>query len=388
MSHFSRRDFILSALAATSLSTCSSSIGSLPRVTNSTKSEEFSTASGEAPLKVRAASKGILYGAMSHYRYLTTDDLFAHKLASECAILVPGAEFNWKNTYPEPDRFDFSKSDWLVDFSRSHEMLIRGHTLVWHKDTSFPSWFSDKLTSRNAEGFLQNYINSVVGRYRGQLHSWDVVNEAINVNDGRQDNLRYSPWLNFLGTQYIENAFRLAHEADPTDLLVYNDFGICHDTRGAERKREAILELLSSLKSKNVPVHALGIQGHLLRNRRDLDAGFSGLRDFLNSISRLDLKILVTELDVADDLLPKDINLRDRIIAATYEEFLSVVLLEPSVIGVLTWGLSDKYTWLSYNRPRRDELPVRPLPLDESFSRKPAWHALAKAFDSTFSRSN
>jgi endo-1,4-beta-xylanase len=126
-------------------------------------------------------------------------------------------------------------------------------------------------------------------------------------------------------------------------------------------------------------VHALGIESHL-----GLDAGtFNAekFKRFLGDVASLGLKIMITELDATDQNLPADISTRDSIVAGRYEEFLSVVIEEPSVIAVLTWGLSDKYTWLADERPRADKAPVRPLPLDVNFQRKLAWSALAQAFD-------
>ncbi|MGA9382056.1 MAG: endo-1,4-beta-xylanase, partial [Phormidium sp.] len=103
---------------------------------------------------------------------------------------------------------------------------------------------------------------------------------------------------------------------------------------------------------------------------------------FLSDVASLGLKIMITELDVEDDKLPRNIAIRDRMVAAAYQDYLSVVLEQPAVIGVLTWGLSDRYTWLSSYRPRPDKAPVRTLPLDANLQRKLAWNAIARAFDS------
>jgi endo-1,4-beta-xylanase len=207
-----------------------------------------------------------------------------------------------------------------------------------------------------------------------------VVNEAFKLADGRSDGLRNTPWLQFLGPDYVEIAFRTAAEADPKALLVYNDYGFDYDTREDEAKQTTVLKFLERLLSRKVPIQALGIQAHLRGKDRD-KFNSRKLRAFLHDVASMGLKILITEMDVTDQKLPKDINERDRIVAGMYEDYLSVVLDEPAVIAVLTWGLSDRYTWLSQYAPRSDKAPVRPLPFDAQMQRKLAWNAIARAFD-------
>lgn len=180
-----------------------------------------------------------------------------------------------------------------------------------------------------------------------------------------------------MGPDYIDIAFRTAAEADPQALLVYNDYGLEYNTREEEAKRTAVLKLLGHLKSIGTPVHALGIQSHLWKprfNSRKFGA-------FLHDVSDLGLKILITEMDVVDKLMPLDVDARDLMVARVYEDYLSVVLDEPAVIAVLTWGLSDRYTWLAKKQSRKDHALVRPLPLDAELRRKPAWKAISRAFD-------
>lgn len=332
---------------------------------------------GDAPLRNRAAAKGLIYGAASQYKILSSNPELAVRFAQECAMLVPEVELKWKDLRPNPDSFDFTKSDWLANFARTRGMLFRGHTLVWHR--SLPKWFAGTVNSQNAEQILLNHIVTVVKHYAGKIHSWDVVNEAISHKGGRSDGLRKSPWLQFLGPDYIDIAFRAAAEADPQALLVYNDFGLDYDTRKDEAKRTAVLRLLERLKSQGTPVHALGIQAHLYGHETRFNS--SKLKAFLHNIAELGLKILITELDVVDKKLSMDIDVRDRLVAAVYEDYLSVALDEPAVIAVLTWGLSDQYTWLSQIEPRKDGAPVRPLPLDAQLEYKLTWDAIARAFD-------
>lgn len=365
-------------------------IGAIPRPRGTDLSLLQSSESGgdlaanmaqQPSLKYQAIASGLIYGAASSMKDLKNDQPFQTQFVRECQMLVSEWELKWDAVRPTPSTYNFAAGDWLVQFARSHGLLLRGHTLVWHW---LPQWFEQTVNRQNAERFLTEHITTVAKRYAGQVHSWDVVNEAIHLDDGRADGLRNTPWLQRLGPDYIEIAFRAAAKADPKALLVYNDYGLEYDNRDDEAKRSAVLKLLERLKSKNVPVHAFGMQSHLMGHEARLNPG--KLRRFLSDVASLGLKILITELDVVDQNLPKDIVVRDRIVATAYERYLSVALDEPAVIAVITWGLSDRYTWLSRFYPRKDKLPVRSLPLNDKLDRKLAWSAIAQSFKGRSSR--
>ncbi|MBD2459679.1 endo-1,4-beta-xylanase [Oscillatoria sp. FACHB-1407] len=328
-------------------------------------------------LKDYAAARNLLYGAAANPHGLS-DPVFTAAFLRECAILVPENELKWQSIRPSPTQFDFSQADRLLEVAQRHHLLMRGHTLVW--DQALPDWFDEAVDRQNAEQVMTAHIAAVASHFAGQLHSWDVVNEAIAVPySQRSDGLHPSPWLELLGESYIETAFYAAAEADPQAMLVYNDRWLDYDTPRDNAQREAVLNLLEKLISKGVPVHALGIQAHLMGHETRFNA--DRLRTFLRDVASLGLKILITELDVTDRDLPADVAIRDSIVATAYETYLNVVLEEPAVVAVLTWGLSDRYTWLSSYEPRPDGLSVRPLPLDEAMNRKLVWTAIARAFE-------
>ncbi|MFQ4142085.1 endo-1,4-beta-xylanase [Chlorogloeopsis sp. ULAP02] len=329
------------------------------------------TVVGQASLKQRAAAKGLIFGAATEQRILLTNTQFANTFVKDCGMLVAENDLKWFTIRSNPHIFDFTKGDWLAKFARTHGMLFRGTPLVW--ELGLPRWFKKKVNHKNAERFLVEHITKVAKHYAGIVHSWDVVNEAIAVSRSkRSDGLSRSPWLEFLGEGYIELAFRTAAKADPKAMLVYNDRWLDYDTPVGNAQRAAVLKLLERLKSKKIPVHALGIQAHLKARETRFNA--EKMRGFLKDVASLGLKILITELDVQDEGLPADSMVRDRIIAAAYEDYLSVVLDEKAVIAVLTWGLSDRYTWLS-------RTSKRPLLYDSYFQRKLAWNAIARAFE-------
>jgi endo-1,4-beta-xylanase len=331
---------------------------------------------GKKSLQQRAKAKGLIYGAFpeADSQKFDRDRKLQSNFIRECAMMTMGCF--WFTHRPSLKTFDFTSSDYFVKFATKHKILLRGSPLVWHE--YLPAWTS-AINSSNAEQILTNHIETIVRYYAGKMHSWDVVNEAIDVGDKRDDGLRNTLWLKFLGVDYIDLAFRVAAKADPQAKLVYNDFGVEYDRPGDEAKREAILKLLQRLKSKGTPIYALGLQSHLFG---DLDSfNPDKFREFLKNVASLGLKIMITELDVTDNKLLANIDRRDRIIAGAYEDYLTVALAQKAVISVMTWGLSDRYTWIAGNRPRTDKAAVRPLPLDRNYKPKLAWNAIARAFD-------
>jgi endo-1,4-beta-xylanase len=371
-----RRRF-LTGLAAAGLAGAAPGCGSksggssaLPTAPSAT-----SPAADPRPLRQIAQSFGREFGAAVEPATLAADSAFASAVTAECGMVTSENCLKWAALRPAADRFDFTRGDALRDFARAGGMVLRGHTLVWHN--SLPSWFSSTVNAGNAERYLVEHIAAVASHYAGEIHSWDVVNEAIDTTSGRADGLRYTPWLQFLGPRYLDVAFATAAAADPRALLTYNEYGLELSSSGA--RRSATLRLLSDLRMRGVPIHALGIQGHAGGTGwAQFDAG--AFAAFLRDVAALGLRIFISELDVKDNDLIADTTTRDQQVAATYRDYLSVALAEPAVGAVITWGLSDKYTWIKTTAPRSDGLPVRPLPLDSEMKRKPAWEAIAAAF--------
>ena len=210
------------------------------------------------------------------------------------------------------------------------------------------------------------------------MHSWDVVNEAIEPRDGRPDGLRNSPWLRLLGTGYIETAFRTARDADPTALLTYNDYDLELDTGEGPGRRAAVLVMLRRLKQRNVPIDAVGLQSHLRAGERY----GPGLLAFMDACREMDLQVFLSELDVNDRFLPANTDERDRAVAATYSDYLTTALAARNVTTVLTWGVSDANSWLSWvGENRADGKPLRPLLFDDKFQPTRAFTAVRTAFD-------
>ncbi|HSZ74528.1 MAG TPA: endo-1,4-beta-xylanase [Rhizomicrobium sp.] len=325
-------------------------------------------AQADDSLRARAQRRGILYGCATGNYQLRQPD-FASACAREAGIIVP--EYELKRHIVEPVRghYDFSAADALLAFANAHGMRFRGHPLVWHK--SNPPWLADAVATRD-EKLLAQYIQAVVGHYKGRVHSWDVVNEAIWPQDGRADNLRRTLWLDTFGPSYIDAAFHAAHDADPNAMLVYNDWGCEGGETWNDAFRAATLSFLESALKRRVPIDALGLQGHL-GAFKPIDQ--KKLRKFLEAVKTMGLRILITEHDVDDHGGPSDIDARDRAVADASRRFLDVAC-EAGVIAILTWGLSDRYIQAPYEHDTWG-WNARMLPLDAQMQRKPMRQAIA-----------
>jgi endo-1,4-beta-xylanase len=345
-----------------------------------------SVASAKAPdpssLKELAASRNLLYGAAATKTHLSNDPAFAVAFAAQCDILVPEVELKWDALRPTPDSFNFGPVDWLQHFAGAHQMKFRGHPLVWYQ--SLPKWFDSYVTAQNAKDLMLNHTSTVVTRYKGKVHSWDVVNEALDPNEHRPDGLRNKPWAKLIGTDYIDMAFHAAAQADPRALLVWNENHLETRESWAQAKREAMLKNLQERLKRNVPIQAIGLQSHLPGTSPTFD--YPEFTSFLQKVSDLGLKIIISEMDVIDSDLPADVSTRDQTVANVYLDYLSTVLREKSVVAVLTWGISNRYSWISGYKPRSDNAKARPLPFDENYQPTAAWDAIARAFEQAPSR--
>ncbi len=301
---------------------------------------------GDASLGAHAAAHGLLYGCAVNMNALGADAAYAALVREQARIVVAENAMKWGALRPSAEGFNFDQADALVAFAEANRMKIRGHNLVWHQ--SNPKWLEATATKENARELLVTHIETVAGRYAGRMHSWDVVNEAIHVEDGRPDGLRNSVWLRLAGEEYIELAFKTAREADPQALLTYNEYGIEEETRAGEQKREAVIEMLRRMVARRVPVDAVGVQSHIAAWRRTgscVQYG-AGLMRFIAAARELGLQVFVTEMDVNDRALAADEPGRDAAVAAAYKQYLELALGDPAVRAVLTWGITDRYTWL------------------------------------------
>jgi len=345
----------------------------------------FAQAGAAGPsIRAAGAGRGILAGCAVSVRALRSDAAYKKLLEEQVGIVVAESEFKFGPLRPSPTTFFFEDADYLAAFAEENGMKLRGHNFVWHRQ--LPKWFDSYVTKENAKQVLVNHIEVVGGRYAGKIHSWDVVNEAIQVSDGLPGGFRNSPWQKVLGgtgsvPEYIEVAFRTARRVDPRALLVYNDYGIEGEDEGSAKKRAAVMGLLREMQRQKIPLDALGVQSHISAVGKDgqVPVYGAGLMAMIVEARKMGLKVLVTEMDVNDRYVAAEIGPRDAAVARMYGSYLGTVLGDPAVIAVLTWGITDKYTWLDREDSRTDGEPERPLPFDEAMQPTAAFAAEVRA---------
>lgn len=335
---------------------------------------------GKGSLKAHAHRHGLLAGCAVNSANLK-EEAFTRLLAEQYDLVVAERAMKFGPTEPRPGEFDFAEADALVAFAEQHRMQVRGHNFVWHE--ALPDWFAGTATKDNARTILTRHILAVGGRYKGKIQSWDVVNEAIHPPDGRPDNLRKSPWLELIGPDYLDLAYRTARQADPHAKLTYNEYGIEDESEENARKRAATLALLKRFRQQGTPIDALGIQSHI--HAGDGQRFGQGLRDLIAAAQAMGLEVYLTEFDVNDDAVKDDDPAaRDRTVAGVYRDYLAVALESRVVKAVLTWGMTDAHTWLNNIKSHKEKQPnrgQRALPFDENYQPAPAFFALRDAFD-------
>ena len=313
------------------------------------------------------------------------------------ATITPANCMKMTHLQPKEGQFRWEMADALVAYASAHGLKACGHCLLWAKDERTPDWVFEKdgepVSREVLFERLRAHIQTVAGRYRGKVASWDVVNEA--VGDG-QDLIRPSKWHSILGDDFIAQAFRMAHEADPQAVLVYNDYNMW-----MPQKREKAVKLLGKLVEEGVPVHAVGMQGHW-----ELDAiPLQDVEDTIKAFQGLGLKVMVTELDVDavprgrwwaeggkyreemaktdpyKDGCPADVLQRQ---AEQYAELFKIFLKYSESIDRITfWDLHDGRSWLNHFPWERTDYP---LLFDRQAQPKPAFHAVIKTATQTESQ--
>ena len=335
---------------------------------------------GRGSLKAHAHKRGLLAGCAVTAADLR-EDAFRKMLVEQYSVMVAANALKLGPLRPKPDSYFFDDADALVAFAQEHKIKFRGHNFVWHE--SLPSWFAGTVTKENAKLIMTEHIMNVGGRYSGKVQSWDVVNEAIDVNDGRPDGLRKSPWFELIGPDYLDIAFRTARKADPKAKLTYNEYGIENESEKADKKRAATLALLKRLKAAGAPVDALGIQSHIPAGTNATYG--KGLRELIDAVQSMGLEVYLTELDVTDDdIQDDDVAVRDPAVAEAYRVYLNCALESRAVKAVLTWGMTDAHTWLNgikRHKEKQPNRPERPLPFDARYKTTQAFFALRTAFD-------
>ncbi len=281
-------------------------------------------------------------------------------------VIVPMNALKWASLRYVKRRFDFSGADEIIEFAERHGKAIHGHTLLWYGFN--PKWLDRVRSERDLERFLNEHIETVMGRYAGRIASWDVVNEVVAHDPLNGGAWRRGVWYDVMGPRHVEVAFRAAALVDPSADLYINDYDLEDASPRTKARQDALLKIVRRLQDKNIPIHGVGLQAHLYAERK---IGKDNLFIFIEQLKRLGLKVAVTELDVIDWKLPRDPQVRDRAVEATAREFLETLTASVTPSILTTWGLNDRYSWIRDTFKRNDRGRARPLPFDRDWNPKP-----------------
>ena len=305
----------------------------------------------------------------------------ADLIVQQFSSVTPENAMKMGPIHPEENRYFWKDADAIVDFAQKNGLKVRGHTLCWHSQT--PRWFFTDSTGKQVSrevllGRLKQHITDVMGRYKGKIYAWDVVNEA--VPDGGESIYRPSKFYEIIGEDYIEKAFEYAHAVDPEAKLFYNDYNTEN-----KAKRDKIFQIVKKLKDKNVPIHGVGLQGHWSiyePTSQELEAS-------IDKFASLGLDVQVTELDLS--VYPKEHARRDKkptddgVLtddmvkkqAAQYKMLFDTFRkYKGTITGITFWNVSDKSTWLdNFPVPGRKDYP---LLFDQNYQPKEAFWQVVK----------
>jgi endo-1,4-beta-xylanase len=318
-----------------------------------------------------------LYGSAVRADRLGEDRALQAAVIQDCGWITPEIDFKWNALEYRRDGWWFERADALVGFARANGKLLRGHTLLW--DQSTPDWAKADMAERRDWALVERWFAQALGRYGRDACEWDVVNEPIDTEGGDAD-MRRTCFQRAFGSEYVERALRLASTLAPGLRLIVNEYGLDYTNHVERDRRRAFIALVERLLARGVPLHGVGVQAHLDLAKGPLDA--AAITEMLRTFDSMGLTVTITELDVreADRALP--IGARDAAVADEVRRYLDIVLAEPVVRGVVTWGVSDRDSWLQEDIGASSPTALnRGLPRDAAFQPKPVYWALRESLE-------
>ncbi|MFP4107374.1 MAG: endo-1,4-beta-xylanase [Phycisphaerae bacterium] len=317
-------------------------------------------------LRKLAEERGFLIGAACNPDHLSAgEEEYESTLSGEFNITTAERQMKFAPVQPEQGVFKWGVTSKLTEFTQKHALKLRGHTLTWHHPAQLPNWLELEKRSRNeAIEIMREHIETVVNHFRGDVFWWDVVNEGL-AEQGTMYR-EESPWYRAIGADYIEMAFRFAHHADPDCKLFYNDY----EMDAVNDKSDRCHQMVKQLLDKDVPIHGIGLQGHIQLDRAPV---IDSIAENIDRFGRLGLEVQFTEVDVwlpaeaGDEALQKQ--------AEYYRDLVGVAVEADCCTAFVTWGVTDKYSWV----PKfTDGKYGRALLFDENYHPKPAYHAVVE----------
>lgn len=333
------------------------------------------TAAATTTLADAARAQGRYFGVAARPEQLRQNPELRAAVLRDCQVLTPEIHLKWNALEWRRGEFNFAPVDDLLDFSQRHGLAVRGHTLLWDQGT--PDWARRDMLKRRDWGLLSGHLSRVLNRYGGRIADWDVINEPIDTQTGA-NGLRRNVFHRAFGPTYIERVLDEARDLAPDAHLVINDYGFEYGNPVDQSRREAMVALARRLRASGAPLDGIGLQAHLDLSKGPLD--IQGLRDMARQLIDLGLELSITELDVKEASADGPSAARDQRVADETRRYLETMLAFPQVRGVVTWGLSDRHSWLSEPPQQRHAgaPPNRGLPYDADYRPKPMYQALSE----------
>jgi endo-1,4-beta-xylanase len=316
-----------------------------------------------ASLKEAAACTGRLIGAALSSQHISESGYAT--AAKELNYVTCENEMKWDQIEPQKGNFNFSAADQIVKFATNNGMKVKGHTLVWYNQ--LPSWVQSLNKEADVRSAMLAHIKGVMQNYKGQVTTWDVVNEAVSIEG---TSYRDCPFYKYLGEKYIDEAFQAAHEADPTAKLYYNDY----NAEGMTPKADFVYNLVKGLVERGVPIDGVGMQMHYGKPNDKFT--IEELKTNIQRYVDLGLDVLFSEMDVH-----RCENMTEAQQVTLYHDLIAACVAEPRCIAVTFWGLTDKYSWLNSYSPLGCSGSTKPLGdlWDDNFKKKPAYTGVLNA---------
>ncbi len=322
----------------------------------------FDDVGAEGTLRAAGSKRGILVGAAVGMQALMTDPHYRKLLAEQFSYVTPENRMKWGLVQPNPTTWSLGQADEIVAQAEAAGQRVKGHALVWHRE--LPWWVDEDTEPEVLRAALEAHVRKMVSHYRGRIHAWDVVNDAVDWTGA----MRPSLLLDKLGPGYVADAFHWAHSEDPDALLIYNDYAMCW----LNEKADGVLSMLTDLVNSGVPIHGVGFQMHV--DVRNLPRPMK-LQQNWQRFAALGLRINVSELDIPmaeekEATIEQDLQLQKQ----AFRNVFRVCVETPACDSVTTWGVTDRYTWVT-----GFEGHDGPLLFTKDYEPKPAFYGAMQA---------
>jgi len=309
---------------------------------------------------------------------LQSGDYFTNTLLREYNSMTADYEMKFNIVEPEQGVNNYTPGDYIVGFAAQHHIRMHGHNLIWYQ--ALPDWVLNFQGDSSAwENLFATHIQGEAAHYKGQVASWDVVNEALRDDNGALRNLDAMPgdgtgsiWCQHLGVDYVARAFVYAHQADPNALLFYNDYG----QEWLNVKLDSMIAMLTNLKSRGIPISGVGMQLHT-----DLSVDTVAISEALRRLAATGLLIHISELDVSINpnnltniVFTPALQLQQSALYQFIAQSYRANVPAAQRYGITTWEFSDAYSWIISYLHRKDW----PLPFDTVYAKKAAYYGLLK----------